>query len=410
MSKKRIGVRRTKKRIYLDHAAATPLDSVIAGEIQKREKNTYGNPSALHKEGLLARELIEQSRALLADGLGISPKEVIFTSGATESNVLAICGVVDTALKQKVTRDNKPHVIVSAIEHASILETCRKLVEENKIEITYVPVLSNGIVDLKVLKDSLKKETVLVSIQYVNNEIGVIQPLKEIAKLIRHHKKSMDSKVFPYFHTDAVQAVNYCDVHVSRLGVDLMTINSGKIYGPKGIGALVIRRGNTVVPQQTGGGQEFGIRSGTENTMGIFGFSSAFKKAQQLREKESTRLRMLRDWYVGELRKHFPNIRFNGDLNARVPNNINITLPGHESEELVLRLDARGIAVSAKSACDSTSGEVSHVIRALYPDADMQSSEGSLRISMGRNTTREELKKSLQALVEASKIMLDTHV
>lgn len=409
MGKRRVQSTKSKRRIYLDHAAATPLDSFVASVMQKTEKAAYGNPSALHHEGLFARTLIEGSRKIIAEGLGVSQKEIIFTSGATESNALVVRGVVEGALRAKQFTQKLPHIIVSAIEHASILETCKNLVIEKKAEVTYVPVQKNGVIDLKALKESFKVETVLVSIQYVNNEIGVVQPLKELAKLIRHHKKTVESKTYPYFHTDAVQAVNYCDMHLPRFGVDFATINSSKIYGPKGVGALYVRRGSSLVSQQYGGVQEFGLRAGTENTIGIFGFGEAFKKAQQLRDKEGRRLTMLRDWCVGELQKHFPEVRFNGDLIMRIPNNINFTLPRHESEELVLRLDARGIAVSAKSACDSASSEISHVIKALYHDADIRSTDGSLRITMGRTTTREDLKKCIQVLVEVSAIMRNVH-
>lgn len=384
------------KSMYFDYASATPIDAGVFSIIEKTMKTDYANPSALHSLGVKAHSKLNELRSKVAAVLSVVPKEVVFTSGATEANVLMIQGVVGAYYRATKTI---PHIIVSAIEHASILETCAALERDQCAEISHLPVTTDGIVDTSILRDLLKPNTVLVSVHYVNNEIGTIQPLREIAKIIRHYRKTVTHNSYPYIHTDASQAPLYLPLNIPTLGVDAMTLSSGKIYGPKGVGALYVRRGIHCDPLLTGGGQEFGLRSGTENIPLIAGFTYALEKAQALSIKENARLKSLQQWFFNELEKQFKNIRINGSKTERTPNNINISIEGVESEELVVRLDARGIFVSAKSACDSDNEEESHVIRAMYK-TNNASQMGSLRISFGRETTRNQLNELLKTLHE----------
>ena len=365
-----------KKRIYLDNAATTPIDKRVLSVIRKISTESYGNPSSLHKEGVEAKKILSEARKDIAEIIGANPDEIVFTSGGTESNNLAIFGTV---------RDpKKSHIIVSSIEHASIIE-CVKELEKRGAEVTYLPVNGDGVVSSKDIKEAIKENTVLVSIMYANNEIGTIQPIVEIAKAIRH------SKSRPIFHTDACQATNYLDMKVLHLGVDLMTFNASKIYGPKGVGALFVRKGIKLSPLIFGGGQEKGIRSGTENVASLKGFAEAMKITEEMKEKESARLTKLRDFFIAEAMEKIPNSVLNGSAENRLPNNVNISIPKTDAEELVIILDARGIACSTGSACANISadGKVSHVVEALGFGRDRAAS--SLRFTLGRETTKEDI-------------------
>ncbi len=364
------------KRIYLDNAATTPIDQRVLLAMQKIATETYGNPSSLYKEGVEAKKLLSEARKDIAETIGANPDEIIFTSGGTESNNLAIFGMV--------REPKNAHIIVSSVEHASVLE-CVKELEKRGAEITHLPVNGDGIVSVKDVREAIKENTVLVSVMYANNEIGTIQPISEIAKIIRH------SKSRPIFHTDACQAVNYLDMNVLHLGVDLMTFNASKIYGPKGVGALFVKRGIKISPILFGGGQEKGIRSGTENVSGVKGFAEAMKITEELKEKESARLTKLRDFFIKELVKKIPSALLNGSRENRLPNNVNISISGTDAEELVIILDAHGIACSTGSACANISadGKVSHVVEALGFGRNRAAS--SLRFTLGRETKEEDL-------------------
>lgn len=390
-------------KIYLDYASATPVAADVALLVKDTLMKCYGNAGSLHKDGVTAKKIIDGAKRESAQALFAHPDEIIFTSGATESNNLAIRGTVLAFKNTQKFAHKKPHIIVSNIEHASVLEVCQALVKEKIADVTYISVDKEGIIDPKKIAEAIKPETVLISIMYANNEIGVIEPIKEIAKVIRHYRKD-NAKKFPVFHTDGAQATNYLDMNVERLGVDLMTVSSGKIYGPKGVGLLYIRRKTPISAIIFGGGQENGLRSGTENTPLIAGFGLALKVARKISEKESIRLTKLRDWLIKELEKNFEGVIINGSKNFRLPNNINITLPKYESEELVLRLDAKGFSISAKSACDSGNNEESHVLSAIGKRED--SKIGSLRITLGRNTSKKDLEKFLIALTNSLKVML----
>lgn len=400
-----------KKRIYLDHASSTQLDSSVRERMREVEGKIFGNPSALHKEGLEAKKVVEESRKSIAGILRCHSDEIIFTSGGTESNNLAISGIVKNQ-KLPVHADGKiknfrPHIITTNIEHSSILEVCRYL-ETDGLEVTYVPVKENGIVDAKDVIKAIKENTVLVSVMYANNEIGTIQPIQEIAKGIRHHKKITPPPIkgtspsqgrinaFPYFHIDACQAVNYLNMNTEQLGVDMISFNASKIYGPKGIGALYKKRDVEISPIMHGGNQEYGLRAGTENVVSIAGFAKAMEVTEKIKQKESIRLIELRDYLFEKMENKFPNVIINGDKENRLPNNVNFSLPNISSELLVIELDAKGIAVSAKSACKSDDPDESYVLRAIRPKSDEE--EGSIRVTLGRNTQRKDIEYFVNSL------------
>jgi cysteine desulfurase len=378
------------RKIYLDYASSARVDGA--------------NPSAIHELGGIEKNKLEQSRKTIADILDARPDEIIFTSGATESNNLAILGLLHGLGFSSVARSlaplghsfkkakSVPHVITTNIEHASVLETCKHLGE-----VTFVEVEADGIVDPRKIKKALKPNTVLVSVMYANNEIGTIQPIRDIAKEIRHFNKIHNKKVF--FHTDATQAINYLPVRVESLGVDMMSWNGAKIYGPKGVGALYVRRGTPIKPIMWGGDQEFGLRPGTENVAGVVELAKAMSETEKIKNKEIVRMSKLRDYFILKL-KNF-KIIINGDLEKRLPNNINITIPNIPSDLLVIELSARGVMASAKSACKSGDGKASYVIEAINPN--VSETDGSLRFSLGRSTTRRDVDDTVKALSEILK-------
>ena len=371
--------KRTKK-IYLDYASSALSSSA--------------NPGAIHDLGVKEKNKLENVRAIIAKILDARQDEIVFTSGATESNNLAILGLV---------RNYKsPHIVTTNIEHASVLEVYKYLEQTKQARVTFVPVEKNGVVDIKKIKKALRKDTVLVSVMYANNEIGTIQPIREIGKVIRHfnkinfkeNKKTRLPARQVFFHTDAVQAVNYLPVNVMQLGVDLMSINSAKIYGPKGVGVLYVKKNTSITKIMFGGDQERGLRPGTENVVLATEFARALEITEKIKEQETKRLTKLRDYFVAELLRM--KIIINGDLKNRLPNNINITIPKIPSDLLVIELSTRGIMASAKSACKSGDGKASHVIEAINPKA--KETDGSLRFSLGRQTTKSDIDYTVKAL------------
>ncbi len=378
---------KNSRKIYLDSASATPTNSEVLKVMAKVMRDNFGNPGAIHELGVQSKNIVEGARKKVSSLLGAHTDEIIFTSGATEANNLAILGLSDLE-----------HIVTTNIEHASVLEVCKHL-EKNKLaSVTYVEVEENGIVDPFKIKKALRPETTLVLVMYANNEIGTIQPIKEIAKLIRHHKKTNPkSKIL--FHTDAAQAVNYLDINPSRLGVDMLTLGAGKIYGPKGVGALYVKRGVGIYKILQGGDQESGRRAGTENIAGVVGLSAALEITENMKIKESARLVKLRDYFVQKLSKAVLDIQVNGDLKERLPNNINITIPKIPSDLLVVELSAHGIYVSEKSACKSGEKKSSHVIKAIRPGE----TDGSLRLSLGRETTKKDIDDTLIVLAQILK-------
>lgn len=391
-----------KKRIYLDHAATTPLDKDVLCVMNEVYNNNYFNPGGLYLEGVLAAQKITECRKSVANLLGTTSNHIVFTRGGTESNNMAILGVLEKYFQNNSHK--VPHVIVSSIEHVAVLETVKFLEKTGKITLSLVSVDEQGIVDVKEFKKLLRTETVLVSIMYVNNEIGSIQSIKEITKLIRWFKKHNDLKTYPLFHTDAIQAVNYLDLNVERLGVDLMSLSGSKIYGPKSSGVLYVRNRDLISSMFHGGDQEFDLRAGTEDTASVVGFTKALAITREISEKETRRLAELQEYFFGELVKNIPDIIMNGGID-RICNNINITIPGISGERLVIELDAQGICASSKSACAENSGELSHVITAIKPNSSLI--DGSVRFTMGRATSKVDIVKVIRIF---SKIILNIRV
>ena len=395
-----------KKNIYLDHASATPIEPRVLAVFQKVSKECYANPSALHMLGVRAHNYLEDARKKITDTIGAHSDEVVFVSGATESDNLALLGTVRTFKKNHP--NIRPHIVVSAIEHAAVVATSEWLVREG-IEVSVLPVDQDGFVSPKDLRKILRPETVLVSVMYVNNEIGTIQPITEIAKEIRHFRKmqtknhGVKNSAYPLFHTDATQALNYLPVNVEKLGVDLLSFNGSKLYGPKGIGALYVKRKTPIESILFGGDQEFGLRPGTESVSTICAFAEAARYANAIREKESKRLIKLRDQCIEKILQLPHDIRINGSVENRLPNNINFTVNGYGSDLVVLYLDAQGVFVSSKSACKSTDPESSHVIRALgYNDPG---DTGSVRMTLGRGTTKQDLDYTVRALAHVLQLL-----
>jgi len=410
------------KRIYMDHAAAAPMDKRVKKAMEPYWTENFGNPNALYKEGLIARNAMETAREDIAKILGARAKEIIFTNGGTESDNLAIFGVVHamtggvrklTSLRtdeegnpteakfpnSSLSSVSRPHIITTKFEHHAVLNSCKRL-EKEGFEVTYLDVGKEGVVNPKDVAKALKPETILVSIMYANNEIGTVQPIREIAKAVRDFKKK-NGAVFPYFHTDACQAPGYLDINVERLGVDLMTINGSKIYGPKGIGLLYAKNGIKLEPLLYGGEQERKLRPGTENVPAIAGLAEALKIADQDREKESTRLVKLRDYFIGRLLGEIPKTVLNGHPIQRLPNNINVSILDAEGESIVLYLDEAGVACSTGSACTSESLEPSHVILAIgKPHAY---AHGAMRFSLGRSTTKKDIDYVMEVLPDIIK-------
>jgi cysteine desulfurase len=347
----------------------------------------FYNPSAVYLAAHGVSRDLSAARASVARCIGARPIEVTFTAGGTEANNLAIYGVLAAYPDSKI--------VVSSIEHDSVLEAAR---QHDCVE---APVNEQGIVDTARLGQLIDDETVLVSVMYANNEIGTIQPIRDITALvgrIRADRKVRGVALPLYVHTDAAQAGNYLDIHVSRLGVDLMTLNGGKIYGPKASGALYVRSGVTIRPLVYGGGQEHGLRSGTENVAGAIGFARALELAQEKRNDETRRLQDLQRNLISELKAKIPEVIINGSLKKRLPNNVHITLPGADNERLLFALDEKGVLAAAGSACSASSEEASHVLHAL--GLSDESARASLRFTMGRHTTREDVTSTTDVLAD----------
>jgi cysteine desulfurase len=374
-----------KKRIYLDNAATTRVDDRVVAAMLPYFTETYGNASSLHTLGTVAKETLDQAREQLASCIGASPGEIVFTSGGTESNNFALkCAA-------KANRKKGNHIIVSAIEHDCVVNTCKWL-EGEGFYITYLPVDNSGIVDLEALEQSITNETILVSVMYANNEIGTIQPMQEIGEICGRHNVLL--------HSDACQAFGKIPIDVNKSGIDLLTLNAHKIYGPKGIGALYIRKGVPIVPMLHGGGQENGIRSTTENIPGIVGFAKAAEICIREMEKESARQTGLRQKLVSFLENTFENVYFNGHPTKILPGLLSFSFSGMEGEtiRLLLLLDELGIAVSAGSACSSNDSghHSSHVLMAI--GLNQFEARGAIRVSLGRFTTDQEVESFMAAL------------
>jgi cysteine desulfurase len=376
-----------KQRIYLDNAATTQVDERVVLSMLPYHSQEYGNASSLHSFGTHAKEILDRSRRKLALLIGAEPHEIIFTSGGTEANNLALKGIAFA------NRSRGNHIIVSSIEHDCILNVCKWL-ENQGFYITYLPVDDKGVIDIAELKKVINPKTILVSVMHANNEIGTLEPVEEIGAICNFHKVP--------FHSDACQSFGKIPVDVNKSGIDLLSVNSHKIYGPKGVGALYIRKGINIVPLFHGGGQEAGLRSTTENLPGIVGFSNAADLCIQGMKDESEKLKRLRNKLTAFLFENFENAYINGAIENKLPGLLNFSFHGMEGESirLLLLLDEKGIAVSAGSACSSNdkSHNASHVLQAI--GLNPFEARGSIRVSFGRYSTEYELEIFQDSLTE----------
>lgn len=377
------------RRVYLDNAATTPVDPRVLDEMMAYLREDFGNASSIHYFGQRARAAVDKARHQVAGLIGARPNEVVFTSGGTESNNLAIRGLVEA------NENHGRHIVISAIEHPAVKTVCEDL-EQRGYSVTRLPVHEDGLVRLEDLQSSITDQTVLVSVMTANNEIGTIQPVLEIG---RHVKGLRDSGRKIWFHTDAVQAVGKISVNVEDAQCDLLSLSGHKIYAPKGVGALYIRRGTRLHSQNLGGRQERGIRGGTESVANIVALGKAAELAAEGLEEESMRLRGLRDRFEDAVRERFDNTCLNGDKALRLPNISNLSFGGVEGEALLINLDMRGIAVSTGSACSSGSLEPSPVIRSLGADEDR--ARGAMRFSFGRENSLDDVEYLMTALEPA---------
>ncbi len=369
------------KRTYLDYAATTPTHPEVVKAMLPYFTEIFGNPSSIYSYGQEAKEAVEAARGKVARFIGARNEEIVFTSGGTEADNTALEGVL------WANGNKKNHIITTAIEHHAITETC-KFLEKRGFAVTYLPVDKYGIVDPDDVKKAITSQTALVSVMYANNEIGTIEPLAEISKIAR--------EAGVYFHTDAVQTVGHIPVDVKELGVDLLSMSAHKLYGPKGVGVLYIRKGTRLASFMHGGEQEKGRRASTENVPGIVGLGRAIELAGEEMDGEAVRLTHLRDRLIKGLTDNMGNIRLNGHPVQRLPNNVNISVEFVEGEAMCLNLDLDGICVSTGSACSSASAEPSHVLMAI--GVPPQEAHGSLRFTMGKWTTEEEITRVLEVV------------
>ncbi len=367
-------------RVYLDHAATTPVDPRVVSAMLPYYTEKAGNASSMHGFGQEARTAVEQARREVASLIGARPGEIVFTSGATEADNLAVLGVA------YATEGRGRHIITSAIEHHAVLEACRFL-ETRGYAVTYVPVDGRGIVDPDEVRTALRPDTVLISIMAANNEIGTLQPIAEIGRLARERR-------IP-FHSDATQMVGTLPVQVDEVSVDLLSMSAHKRYGPKGVGALYVRTGTPLHAVQRGGSHERGRRGGTENVPGIVGFGAALRIAGEVMEDEGGRLAVLRDRIIRE-GLTLSGASLNGDPDRRLPNNVNLSFEGTDSQSLVIGLDLHGVAVSSGSACTSGSLEPSHVLAAL--GLAPTRAAAAVRLTLGRGTSEADVSYALDAL------------
>lgn len=388
-------------KVYLDYAATTSVDKKVLKEMLPYFSKTFGNPMSLHSFGQTAKKAVDKARKQLAKFLNCDANEIIFTSGATESNNLAIKGLIKKYYfgQTRQSKKEKPHIITTAFEHHCVLNSIKFLEKSGQADVTYLPVYKEGIIKIEDVKKTIKSNTVLISIMYVNNEIGTVQPIEAIGKIVKNIKNKTKS-VYPVFHTDATQAINYFNCNVKKLGVDMLSLSGHKIYGPKGIGALYIKKSVPIARIQDGGNQEGAKRAGTHNVSGIVGLGEAIKqvKSQKLKIKDIV---SLRDYFIDKILKEIPNSKLNGSKTKRSPNNANFIFKNVEGESLLLLLNKKGVAVSTGSACSSDSLEPSHVLSAL--GIKPEKVHGSIRITLGKYTTRKEIEYTIKVLKESVK-------
>lgn len=374
-----------KRIIYMDYAAATPTDKTVVAAMQPYFFEMFYNPSAIYLAARDVKQHIGQARARVASLLGAKPSEIIFTAGGTEANNIAIHGVMQ--------QHTSAECIIAATEHESVAQTA-----ENH-SVKKAPVNNDGVIDILKLKKLLSKNTVLISVAYANSETGTLQPIKEIAAIVekeRLNRKKSGSSLPLYFHTDASQVACYLDLNVHRTGVDMMTINGGKMYGPKQSGALYVKTGLILSPYIFGGGQEGSVRSGTENVPAIMGLARALELAQVNHKAEAKRMQGLQTYFIQQLSKSIPAAIINGSVKHRVPNNVHITIPGVDNERLLMELDERGILCATGSACSASSEEPSKVLTAM--GLTKENIQSSLRFTMGKTTIKDDIDIVLEKL------------
>lgn len=373
--------------IYLDFAAATPVDQSALDVMKTYLSEQFYNPSAIYQSARRVRAVVEEARGQVASVLGSKDQEVVFTAGGTEANNLAVKGVMD--------QFPGSHMIVSAIEHESVLEPAKQYNH------SVAKVTSKGITDVEDVKSLLSDDTVLISVMYANNEIGTVQPIKALSELVNavRTQRIASGNRFPlYLHTDACQAANYLDLQVTRLGVDMMTLNGGKIYGAKQSGCLYKHKSVILKPLINGGGQELGIRSGTENVTALLSFATMLQKVQSDRKLQGEKQHLMINKLYATLSQKLPNIFLNGHPEKRLPNNLNICIPHLDGERLVLELDEAGVLAATGSACTASNDEPSHVLLAIGLSEEDASS--SLRLTIGRLTTEEQIEKAANIIVD----------
>ena len=368
-------------RVYLDHAATTPVDPEVAEAMARVLRETHGNPSSIYAEGRAARAAVDRARDEVAAAIHADPSEIVFTSGGTEADNLALRGTLKV-------EDGRDGLVTTAIEHHAVIDTARDLERHAHVRVTVVGVDRYGVVDPAAIREAIDERTSLVSVMHANNEIGTIEPIAEIGAICREKDVT--------FHSDAVQTVGALEVDVREIPVDLLSINAHKFYGPKGVGALYVRRGTRIATIQTGGGQEKGRRTGTENVAGIVGLGVAMRIARERRATESPRQAKLRDRLIAGVRTGVPDAVLNGHPTDRLPNNASFCVPGTDGESLIVALDLEGFAVSSGSACTSGETEPSHVLLALGLDREV--AKGSLRETAGRSTTEADVDRFVDAL------------
>lgn len=375
------------KIIYLDHAATTRMHEQVLKEMLPYLSVEYGNPSSMYSIGRNAKRAIESSRNRVARMINAKNNEIFFTSGGSESDNLAVKGIA-YSLKEKGN-----HIITTKIEHPAILNTCHSL-EKDGFEITYLNVDDKGRISLKELESSVSEKTILISIMFANNEIGTIEPIKQVGEIAKRHNI--------YFHTDAVQAIGNVKIDVKEMNIDLLSMSGHKFYGPKGIGTLYVREGTKLSKIQDGGHQEKDLRAGTENVPGIVGIGKAIELAYENFEEKTDKIRNLRNYCIEKMKENFNNVKVNGDEENRLPGNVNISFKNITGEEILLDLDEKGICTSSGSACSSGSGKPSHVLLAIGLSDELAYS--SLRITIGDENTKDDIDYLIKSLKEIKKL------
>src|SRR5216117_3742878 len=379
-------------RVYLDHAATTPVDPEVAEAMTRVLRETHGNPSSIYAEGRAARAAVDRARDEVAAAINAEPSEIVFTSGGTEADNLALRGAL------KTRRDERDGLITSAIEHHAVLDTARDLELYAHVRVDVVGVDRHGVVDPEAIRDAIDERTSLVTVMHANNEIGTIEPIAAIGRVCQEEGVT--------FHSDAVQTVGALEIDVRKTPADLLSINAHKFYGPKGVGALYVRRGTRIATMQTGGGQEKGRRTGTENVAGIVGLGVAMRIARERRATESPRQARLRDRIIAGIEARVPDAVLTGHRTERLPNNASFCIPGTDGESLIVALDLEGFAVSSGSACTSGETEPSQVLLALGLDREI--AKGSLRVTLGRSTTVEQIDRFVDALARVVSRLRDS--